>query len=359
MTLITSVGTWTVDEEVRFREAMELAQEARLRVEAHDPQTHQHGVRVAQWARLMAKRLPSFDRRRLRRLEISALLHDYGKLMIPAEILNKPGRLDDHEWALVRMHPLFGALEAPVGSDYLEKDTILWHHKQFDGKGYPDGDLSGHDIPLEARITAVADVFDAVTSSRAYRPDNGEMTTEEGIIVLKEGAGTVLDPTLVSLFETIYREARDERGGGIGIQTLTVATVMSGEVKRARELLEREIGPFDKDAPFGGEDPPPGLLHRIQGLLVHTNMDQTSATNVAMHVLRMPLAETFAADELAMSDAELKRAKCRAGNHEEAEIQVRRDCWTLPFMSIVVFQGTLWLCVGERAGDRTRLSLVR
>lgn len=359
MARVTSAGTWTIDEEIRFREALALAQEARQRVERHDPQTHQHGVRVGQWARLMAKRLPSFDRRRLRRLEISALLHDYGKLQVPASILNKAGVLDAHEMALVRMHPVFGAMKAPVSPDFMERGAILWHHKRFDGGGYPDGDLARHRIPIEARITAVADIFDAVTSSRAYRPDGGAMTTEEGLGILRKAAGTALDPTLVSLFETIYREARNTNGGSIGIKTLTVATVMSGEVTRARALLEREIGPFDKDDPLGGETPSPNLATGLRDKLVHTNMDEMSAMNVVRYVLRRPLSETFKPADLAMSDLELRSAARRAGNHEEAVIYVRTDCYDLPYMSIVVFQGNLWLCIGEQVGDRTQLSLVR
>lgn len=359
MALVTSVGTWSVDEEARFRDALDLAQEARTRVEMHDPQTHQHGVRVAQWARLMAKRLPSFDRRRLRRLEISALLHDYGKLMVPASILNKAGALDDHERALVRMHPVFGAMKAPVSPDFMEKGAILWHHKHFDGGGYPHGDVAGHRIPIEARITAVADIFDAVTSSRAYRPDGGAMPTHEGLDILRKAAGTALDPTLVSLFETIYKEARNLNGGAIGIKTLTVATVMSGEVTRARALLEREIGPFDKDDPLGGEAPAPGLVQGLMANLVHTNMDEASAANVVRYVLRMPLIETFKQSDLAMSATETRAAVRRAGNHEEAVIHVKSECYDLPYMSVVVFQGNLWLCIGEQVESRTRLSLIR
>ncbi len=352
-------SNWTERDEERFKEALALAQEARQRVEAHDPQTHEHGVRVAQWAMVMAMRLPGFDRRRLRRLEISALLHDYGKLMIPASILNKPGKLDDHEWELIRRHPEIGAMSAPVSPEFVNRDAILWHHKRFDGGGYPSGDLKGLEIPIEARITSVADVFDAVASNRAYHAGGKGLPPGRTLDVLNRAAGTALDPTLVALFETIVGETVDAVGGDVGFQTLAVASVIQVEAARVRKYLRREMGSYDVDDPLGGLDPPPGLEDRLVKAVVRASLDETSARNVVRHVLRLPLSESFRREDLAMDDAALDAAVRKAGNHEEAVLYLRPDLSPLSYHSIVVFQGQLWLSVGERVADRTRVMLIR
>lgn len=350
---------WSDRDEERFKAALDLAQEARQRVEAHDPQTHEHGVRVAQWAMLMAMRLPGFDRRRLRRLEISALLHDYGKLMIPASILNKPGKLDEHEWELIRRHPEIGAMSAPVNPEYVNRDAILWHHKRFDGGGYPAGDLRGLEIPIEARITSVADVFDAVASNRAYHENGQGLPPGKALDVLNRAAGTALDPTLVALFETIVGEAACAVGGNVGFKTLAVASVIQAEAARVRRYLRRELPSFDPHDPLGGMDAPPGLEDRLVRAVVRASLDETSARNVVRHVLRLPLAETFRREDLAMDDSALQAAVQRAGNHEEAILYLRQDAARLSYHSIVVFQGQLWLCVGEQVADRTRIMLIR
>lgn len=350
---------WTERDEVRFREAIVLAQEARKRVEAHDPQTHEHGVRVAHWTTLMAMRMPGFDLRRMRRLEIAALLHDYGKLMIPASILNKPGKLDEHEWELIRRHPEIGAMSAPVSPEFVNKDAILWHHKRFDGGGYPAGDLAGHRIPIEARIISVADVFDAVASNRAYHPDGQGLPPGRAIEVLNRAAGTVLDPTLLALFKTVVGETVGTVGGEVGFKTLAVASVIQAETARVRKYLREEIKSFDLADPLGGLDPPPGLESRLVKAMVRASLDETSARNVVRHVLRLPLEESFRREDLAMDDEELAAAVQRAGNHEEAILYLGPDRARLSYHSIVVFQGHLWLCVGEQVGDRTRVMLIR
>ncbi len=352
-------SNWTERDEERFQEAIALAQEARQRVEAHDPQTHEHGVRVAQWAMMMAMRLPGFDRRRLRRLEVSALLHDYGKLMVPASILNKPGRLTEHEWELIRRHPEIGAMSAPVSPEFVNKEAILWHHKRFDGGGYPAGDLKGLEIPVEARITSVADVFDAVASNRAYHQDGKGLAPGKALEVLTRAAGSALDPTLVALFETIVGETADAVGGDVGFQTLAAASVIQVEEARVRKYLRREIGLFDPSDPLGGSAPPPGLEDRLVRAVVRASLDETSARNVVRHVLRLPLRETFRREDLAMDDADIQAVVRRAGNHEEAILYLRPERSRLSYHSIVVFLGELWLCVGEQVGDRTRVMLIR
>jgi len=350
---------WTDRDESRFQEALELAQDARKRVEAHDPLTQEHGVRVAQWAILLASRLPGFDRRRMRCLEISALLHDYGKLMIPSEILNKPGKLNEHEWELIRKHPEIGAMSAPVSKEFINKDAILWHHKRFDGGGYPNGKMKGHEIPIEARITSVADVFDAVASARAYHKDGKGMGTKKAFEILDQASGSALDPTLVTLFGTIHGDTSKSVGGQAGLKTMAVASVIAVEASKARKYLKRELGHFDFNDPLGGNTPPPGLEERIVSKLIRANLDVSSARNVVRHVLRLSLEETFRAEDMAMKDSEMREAVSHADNHEEAVLYLKKGTSRFQYMSVVVFRRQLWLCVGEEAGDRARISLVR
>jgi hypothetical protein len=307
----------------------------------------------------MARRLPSFPRKRLRRLELAALLHDYGKLRIPAALLNKAGPLTPDEWGLVRMHPAMGAADAPVDEEFVETGAILWHHKRFDGTGYPDGELAGDRIPLEARITAVADVFDALCSPRSYRPGGGAMTPCQALDVLRAGAGAAFDPAIVTLFETIYLEESARMGGAVGIQTLALRTVISVAVERARALLRHDIGPFDPDDPLNGRTPPPGLEDRLVERLVRVSLDAASARNVVRFVLRQPLADTFAADDLSMGAAERAEAVRRAGNHEETVLVLKEGRDRPGYLGIVVFLGRLWLCVGEPARRGVAVALVR
>jgi hypothetical protein len=350
---------WTPKDEARFREALAMAEEARQRVEAHDPQTHEHAVRVARWALLMAQRLPSFDQRRLRRLEISALLHDYGKLMVPKAVLNKPGPLDPHEWELIKMHPVVGAMMAPVSEDFVNKDAIMWHHKTFNGKGYPDGDLSGYKIPVEARITSVADIFDAVVSNRSYHPKGTGIPPSQAVDLLHQLAGSALDPTLVMLFENAMDEASPLTRNGVGFRTLAIASVIHSEVARATNLLGAEIGDFDPKDPFGKGGAPPGLEDKLVRKIVRATVDERSARNLVRHVMRLPLQETFARPDILMTDEELKSATRRICNHEEAMLFVRKDAIRLSYQSVAVFMGMLWLCVGEEVGDKTRVMLIR
>jgi putative nucleotidyltransferase with HDIG domain len=131
---------------------------------------------------------------------IGALLHDVGKLMIPAEVLNKPGKLSDEEWALMRSHTVAG-IEMLSGIEFPwdVRPIVLSHHERWDGRGYPNG-LKGEEIPFVARILCIADVYDALTSVRSYKR---AMTHDEAMVILRKDVGTAFDPDVFTFFEQV------------------------------------------------------------------------------------------------------------------------------------------------------------
>ncbi|MGC9221311.1 MAG: HD-GYP domain-containing protein [Solirubrobacteraceae bacterium] len=137
---------------------------------------------------------------RLSILGLGLLLHDIGKLAVPLSILNKPGKLSAEEWLLMRNHPRAG-LDVLNGDQWspLVKTIVLRHHERWDGSGYPDGKV-GEDTHALARIAAVADVFDAMTSERPYAPAR---PAAEGVRTILEGAGTLFDPEVVASFRNV------------------------------------------------------------------------------------------------------------------------------------------------------------
>jgi putative nucleotidyltransferase with HDIG domain len=172
-------------------------------LEARDTYTHGHGQRVARHAGRIARamRLPPAE---VARIRSAAAVHDIGKLYTPREILNNPGRLTDAEFAVIKRHPVDGAeMLASVGSSEMTA-IVRYHHERIDGRGYPDG-LSGPDIPLGARIIAVADTFDAITSSRAYRR---AATQKQALDILAKEAGSQLDAVAVAAFRRRYAARR-------------------------------------------------------------------------------------------------------------------------------------------------------
>jgi hypothetical protein len=164
---------------------------------AHDRLTRGHGERVRAFTDLIADELhlPAADRDRLR---WAALLHDIGKIAVHTDVLNKPGALDEDEWAAIRNHPLEGAkFTAPLAS-WLGPwaNTIAEHHERYDGAGYPYG-LSGEEISLGGRIVAVADSYDTMTALRSYKRP---MSPQAARIELAACAGTQFDPQVVRAF---------------------------------------------------------------------------------------------------------------------------------------------------------------
>jgi putative nucleotidyltransferase with HDIG domain len=172
-------------------------------LDARDRETEGHSVRVSRLAGTLAREL-GLPEGQMKSLERGALLHDIGKIGISDTILHKPDKLTDDEWKIMRVHPDIGA-RIVEGIPFLRDSVsvIRHHHERWDGSGYPSG-LRGNEIPVQARIFAVADVFDALTSKRKYREKS---TAEETLNYMKENAGVLFDPEIVDALARIaYHE---------------------------------------------------------------------------------------------------------------------------------------------------------
>ncbi len=175
--------------------------------EASDPEIGGHARRVGAFATLLgdATGVSAEDRIVLR---TGALLHDVGKAVIPNSVLTKHGSLSSAEWELVKSHTVVGhELVADLEFPWDITPVVRSHHEHWDGSGYPDG-LRGDDIPVVARLVCVADVFDALTSTRSYRP---AMSASEALAVMQTMSGTILDPDLCSTFVQLARDGEVAR----------------------------------------------------------------------------------------------------------------------------------------------------
>jgi putative nucleotidyltransferase with HDIG domain len=168
-------------------------------IESKDPYTLGHCERVADYACAILRALDPDDSA-LFWFRIGALLHDVGKINVPTDVLNKPGKLTPEERALMESHPVAGVeLLKDVEFPWDVLPMVRSHHERWDGKGYPDR-LTGEEIPLHARVLALADVFDALTTDRPYRP---AFSPEEALRMMRADSGTAFDPTLFPVFEKL------------------------------------------------------------------------------------------------------------------------------------------------------------
>jgi len=184
------------------RISMQIVKALSGAIDAKDTYTNGHSTRVAEYSREMASRagLPKGVQDDI---YMMGLLHDVGKIGIPDAIINKPARLTDEEYSIIQNHPVMGAEILGNITEFPKLITgAKWHHERYDGKGYPDG-ISGEDIPMEARIIAVADAYDAMSSRRSYRnvllqsQIRGEM---------EKGAGTQFDPVFAKIILAMIDE---------------------------------------------------------------------------------------------------------------------------------------------------------
>lgn len=168
-------------------------------IEVKDGYTRGHTERVSQLCVAVAREM-GFGYEELRAVRYAAKLHDVGKLAVPISVINKPGPLDDDEFALIKEHPIVGA-EILADVEFLEPalDGVRYHHERVDGHGYPFG-VKERELPVVARVITVCDAFDAMTSTRSYRP---AMDLEEAFAELRRCAGTQFDPEVVDVLRSV------------------------------------------------------------------------------------------------------------------------------------------------------------
>lgn len=209
-----------------------------LAIDAKDQYTHQHILRVQRYAVATAKHM-GITGMELEAINTGALLHDIGKLGVPEYVLLKPGRLTDEEFAKIKQHPEIGAaILDPVEFPWPVLPVVRSHHEKWDGTGYPDG-LKGEDIPRTARILAVADVYDALTSSRSYR---SAWTHERACEVIIKDRGTHFDPVVADAFLEVITSVVEEmarEGDGPLILTETSGKASTNPADQAARAIHR------------------------------------------------------------------------------------------------------------------------
>jgi len=173
-------------------------------LEMRDPYTALHQKKVALMSEAIAKEM-RLDKPKIELIYLGALVHDIGKIYIPSQLLSKPTKLSELEFQLIKDHTTKGEeILRPISEDIPIWEVALYHHERMDGSGYPYG-LKDKDIPLSARIVAVADVVDAMTSHRPYRP---AFPLEHAIEEIRQNAGTKYDPEVVEIFMKLLEEGR-------------------------------------------------------------------------------------------------------------------------------------------------------
>jgi len=170
-------------------------------LDAKDAATEGHSERVAKLTVAIAREM-NVPKEKLVDIERGALLHDVGKIGVPDAVLRKPRTLSRREWQTMQRHPLLaGVLVSKVGFLEGALPILLYHHERYDGNGYPFG-LAGDRIPIEARIFAVVDAYDAMTSDRPYRK---AMPHEEAVVEIVANAETQFDPAVVQVFQEVVK----------------------------------------------------------------------------------------------------------------------------------------------------------
>lgn len=194
-----------------------------------NPREEKHSVRVSMICEEIAKEL-GFSDYEVKRISLAALMHDVGKIVVDEKILNKPGKLSDEEWVSIKRHPEIGFKILSTSTDTIDiANSVLVHHERWDGKGYPKG-IKGKEIPVAARIIAVADAYDAMTAYRTYRE---RMDCCEAVSEINRCSGTQFDPMVVEAFMKVAscNKLENELDNDIGNMV----------IQREDQLLEAEI----------------------------------------------------------------------------------------------------------------------
>jgi putative nucleotidyltransferase with HDIG domain len=271
-----------------------------MAIDAKDQITHGHIRRVQTYAVGLAKALCVNDTKVIRAIEAAALLHDMGKLAVPEHILNKPGKLTASEYERMKLHAPVGAqILSAIDFPYPVVPIVRHHHENFDGTGYPDR-LRGEDIPLGARIMAVVDCYDALTSDRPYRP---ALCDEEALAIVEARKGTMYDPAVTDAFVKVHAEIAaevNEHEHDVSAfrellhQSPTAAAVVEHTGSGSKEMSAALLALSDLAAEIAGhtavEDMAVALGSRIRqtvpcDLAVFYLRDRVSDDLVAVHAL--------------------------------------------------------------------------
>jgi diguanylate cyclase (GGDEF)-like protein/putative nucleotidyltransferase with HDIG domain len=217
-----------------------------MAIDAKDRYTHKHINRVREYAVCLAERL-GLSAEEIEAVKIAALLHDIGKLAVPENILGKPGKLTPEEFEIIKTHVTVGAMILePVRFPWPVIPIVMSHHERWDGNGYPKG-LKGEEIPIGGRIVSLADVFDALTSTRPYR---SAMTREKAIEFLQAGSGTQFDPRVAGTFIAalpeiearieqleLFDSEEDSEAGGTAASSRAMASDALEQIAKANEAM--------------------------------------------------------------------------------------------------------------------------
>ena len=185
----------TAQHEKIERISMQIVKALSGAIDAKDTYTNGHSTRVADYSKEIARRA-GYPEKMQNDIYMMGLLHDVGKIGVPDAIINKPAKLSDEEYSIIQNHPVMGAKILKNITEFPKLVTgARWHHERYDGKGYPDG-LCGEEIPMEARIIAVADAYDAMSSRRSYRDELPQSQVRSEV---EKGKGTQFDPKFAEI----------------------------------------------------------------------------------------------------------------------------------------------------------------
>jgi putative nucleotidyltransferase with HDIG domain len=284
-----------------------------LAIEAKDHTTHTHLQRVRIYAVAVAAEL-NLPEDEIEALRAAALLHDIGKLAVPEQIINKPGKLTSEEFEKMKVHPIVGAeILERVAFPYPVAPIVRSHHERWDGTGYPEG-LSGTDIPIGARILAAVDCLDALASHRQYRP---ALPLAEAMSKVKDMAGSWFDPQVVEILESRYVEL--ERAAQMSVAQMAEDTAATQGLSKSVRV-ERGLAP----ATGFEREPTLGLLDNSDFLTSIASARQEAQT---MFELSQDLGVSLSLSEtLSVLSMRLRRMI----PYDSIAVFVNRNGWLLP-----------------------------
>jgi putative nucleotidyltransferase with HDIG domain len=268
-------------------------------VDAKDQVTHDHIRRVQENALRLARFLGVTDDGQMQALKAASLLHDIGKIAIPEHILNKPGRLNDAEFEIMKRHAAIGAdILAVIGFPYPLVPIVRHHHENWDGTGYPDR-LAGEQIPIGARILQVVDCYDALTSDRPYRP---RMENAEALKIISDRSGTMYDPRVVDALLALVTSGVLDRTGddaAPALKTPELPKTPEAALEQVDERLALEAF-FDLGRTLGGPTPAAGIGDAVWSM-VRDHVPASAFLLLQYDPARDALVPAYAAGERAIA----------------------------------------------------------